>query len=210
MDTTQQSTIASSNYYNLEEEGVKTGGVKMIPITTPVGTFKVWTKRFGNNPKIKILILHGGPALTHEYLESFESFFPGAGFEFYEYDQLGSYYSDQPKDSALWTLDRFTDEVEQVRKALGLKKDNFYLLGQSWGGSLAMEYALKYQQTLKGLIISNMMASYPKYGAYNEKLRQALRKSLVDSLVAFEQKGDFHNPTYHGLLQIVGMNFQKK
>ena len=199
-DSAKHSTPLASNYFNLEEDGIKSGGVKMIPITTSVGTFKVWTKRFGNNPKIKILILHGGPALTHEYLESFESFFPGEGFEFYEYDQLGSYYSDQPKDSVLWTLERFTDEVEQVRKALGLTKDNFFLLGQSWGGILAMEYALKYQQNLKGLIISNMMASYPKYGAYNEKLRQELRKSLVDSLVAFEQKGDYHNPGYQQLV----------
>jgi len=199
-DSAKHSTPLASNYFNLEEDGIKSGGVKMIPITTSVGTFKVWTKRFGNNPKIKILILHGGPALTHEYLESFESFFPGEGFEFYEYDQLGSYYSDQPKDSVLWTLERFTDEVEQVRKALGLTKDNFFLLGQSWGGILAMEYALKYQQNLKGLIISNMMASYPKYGAYNEKLRQELRKSLVDSLVAFEQKGDYHNPVYQQLV----------
>lgn len=190
----------ASSYFDLQENGVKTGGVRMIPIKTALGTFKVWTKRFGNNPTIKILVLHGGPALTHEYLESFESFFPKEGFEFYEYDQLGSYYSDQPKDTSLWTLARFTEEVEQVRIALGLNKDNFYLLGQSWGGILAMEYALKYQQNLKGLIISNMMASYPKYGAYNEKLRQELRKSLVDSLVAFEQKGDFHNPVYQQLV----------
>ncbi len=199
-DSPKHSKNTLSSYFDLQEEGIKSGGVKMIPIKTSVGTFKVWTKRFGNNPRIKILILHGGPALTHEYLESFESYFPGEGFEFYEYDQLGSYYSDQPKDSVLWTLDRFTDEVEQVRKALGLTKDNFFLLGQSWGGILAMEYALKYQQNVKGLIISNMMASYPKYGAYNEKLRQELRKSLVDSLVAFEQKGDFHNPVYQQLV----------
>lgn len=78
------------------------GGVRMIPVKTPVGEFKVWTKRFGNNPKIKILLLHGGPAMTHEYMECFETFFLREGFEFYEYDQLGSYYSDQPKDSSLW------------------------------------------------------------------------------------------------------------
>jgi proline iminopeptidase len=111
----------------------------------------VWTKRFGNNPKIKVLLLHGGPGGTHEFFESFESFFPQEGIEFYEYDQLGSYFSDQPKDSSLWVTERFVEEVEQVRKALGLNKDNFYLLGHSWGGILAMEYALKYQDNLKGL-----------------------------------------------------------
>ena len=58
-------------------------------------------------------------------------------------------------------LDRFVEEVEQVRKALNLDKDNFYLLGHSWGGILAMQYALKYQDNLKGLIISDMMSSAP-------------------------------------------------
>jgi len=135
------------------------GGVKMIPITTPKGNFKVWTKRIGNNPRIKILLLHGGPGFTHEYLECFDSYLPKEGIEYYYYDQLGSYFSDQPKDNSLWELDRFVDEVEQVRKSLNLDKDNFYLYGQSWGGILALEYALKYQENLKALIISNMMIS---------------------------------------------------
>ena len=79
---------------------------------------------------------------------------------------MGSFYSDQPKDNDLWTVPRFVDEVEQVRKALGLDKDNFYLYRALLGGILAMEYALKYQQNLKGLIVSDMMASIPAYAAY--------------------------------------------
>lgn len=179
---------------------VQTGGVKMIPIETPVGKFKVWTKKFGNNPKIKVLLLHGGPAFTHEYLESFESFFPNEGFEMYEYDQLGSYYSDQPKDSSLWTIEHFVEEVEQVRKALGLNKDNFYLFGNSWGGMLALEYALKYQDNMKGVIISNMMASIPDYEKYNNTLRSQMRKGLLDTLDMYEKKGDFKNPVYQDLV----------
>src|SRR5262245_61699700 len=108
------------------------GGVRMIPVETPKGTFHVWTKRVGNNPRIKVLLLHGGPGMTHEYLEAFDSYFPGEGIEYYYYDQLGSAYSDQPKDTDLWTLPRFVEEVEQVRKALGLGPDNFYLYGHSW------------------------------------------------------------------------------
>lgn len=181
-------------------EEVQTGGVKMVEIETPVGKFKVWTKKFGDNPRIKILLLHGGPAMTHEYMECFESFFPKEGFEMYEYDQLGSYYSDQPDNDSLWTTPRFVEEVEQVRRALGLNKDNFYLLGNSWGGILAMEYALKYQDNLKGLIISNMMPSIPDYEKYNTELRSQMRKSLVDSLNAFEAKGDFKNPVYVDLV----------
>jgi proline iminopeptidase len=117
-----------------------------------------------------------------------------------EYDQLGSYYSDQPTDSSLWTTDRFVEEVEQVRKALGLNKDNFYLLGNSWGGLLAMEYALKYQQNLKGLIVCNMMASIPAYEQYNLKLRSQMRTSLVDSLIAYENKGAYEDSTYQTLV----------
>src|SRR6187549_2237160 len=142
------------------------GGVRMIPITTPKGDFRVWTKRVGNNPKIKLLLLHGGPGATHEYFEAFDSYLPAAGIEYYYYDQLGSAYSDQPDDVSLWDLPRFVEEVEQVRVALGLTRDNFYLLGHSWGGILAIEYALKYQEHLKGLIISNMMSSIPAYGHY--------------------------------------------
>jgi len=192
-------TLAS--YHAITDSGVQTGGVKMIPITTPLGTFKVWTKRFGNNPRIKVLLLHGGPGGTHEFFESFESFFPKEGFEFYEYDQLGSYFSDQPKDSSLWTTERFVEEVEQVRKALGMNKDNFYLLGHSWGGILATEYALKYQDNLKGLIISNMMSSCPAYGKYAEEvLAKQMSKPVLDSVRAIEARQDFANPKYMELL----------
>jgi proline iminopeptidase len=122
-------TNAAEDYYdNTGRDDVISGGVKMIPIETPQGIFNVWTKRTGNNPKIKLLLLHGGPAATHEYFEVFDSFLPRAGIEYYYYDQLGSYYSDQPENDALWTLPRFVEEVEQVRKSLGLNRDNFYLL----------------------------------------------------------------------------------
>lgn len=107
----------------------------MIPVSTPAGTFRVWTKRTGDNPTTKVLLLHGGPGATHEYLLGFDSFLPQAGVEYYYYDQLGSSYSDAPDDPSLWEIDRFVDEVEQVRVALGLDADSFFLLGHSWGGA---------------------------------------------------------------------------
>lgn len=190
-----------SDYFNYGDSGVQSAGVRMIPIQTPSGVFNVWTKRFGNNPRIKILLLHGGPAMTHEYMECFESFFPKEGFEFYEYDQLGSYYSDQPTDSALWTTERFVEEVEQVRRAIGADSSNFYVLGNSWGGILAMEYALKYQQHLKGLIVANMMASAPEYGKYAEEvLAKQLPAEVLKEIRAIEAKKDFANPRYMELL----------
>ncbi len=190
-----------SEYFNFEDTGVHSGGVKMIPIKTPVGDFKVWTKRFGNNPRIKILLLHGGPAMTHEYMECFESFFPKEGFEFYEYDQLGSYYSDQPKDSSLWTTERFVEEVEQVRQAIGADSTNFYVLGNSWGGILAMEYALKYQGNMKALLVANMVASAPEYGKYaQEVLAPQFDAKVLEEVRAIEAKGDYANPRYMELL----------
>ena len=103
------------------------GGARMIPIHTPHGDFRVWTKRVGNNPRLRVLLLHGGPAMTHEYFEAFDSFLPGEGIEYIYYDQLGSAYSDQPNDDRLWAIDRFVDEVEQVRRALHLDRSNFCL-----------------------------------------------------------------------------------
>jgi len=192
----------AGNYLDYSgRDDVLTGGVKMITIQTPKGPFRVWTKRIGNNPAIKILLLHGGPGCTHEYLEAFDSYFPAAGFEYYYYDQLGSYYSDQPDDPDLWDLPRFVDEVEQVRQALGLGPDNFYLYGQSWGGLLAIEYALRYQQQLAGLVISNMMASIP---AYNEYARSVLMPTMDQDVLAeikgFEERGETEDPRYLELL----------
>jgi proline iminopeptidase len=146
------------------------GGVRRIPIETPRGRFTVWTKRVGNNPALKVLLLHGGPGATHEYFEACDSYLPAAGIEYYYYDQLGSGFSDQPDDPSLWELERFVDEVEQVRRSLGLGRQNFVLCGQSWGGMLAIEYALAHQEHLRGLVISDMMASAPAYTAYAQQV----------------------------------------
>ena len=178
-----------------------TGGIKMIPISTPKGEFKVWTKKVGNNPDMKVLLLHGGPGGTHEVFLCSDGYFPAEGIEYIYYDQLGSYYSDQPSDTSLWTLDRFVEEVEQVRKALNLDKNNFYLLGQSWGGILAMEYALKYQENLKGLIISNMMSSSPEYNQYAEEvLGPQLDPAILQEIKQIEANNDFANPRYMEVL----------
>ena len=178
-----------------------TGGIKMIPITTPKGEFKVWTKRVGNNPTMKVLLLHGGPGGTHEFFESFDGYFPNEGIEYYYYDQLGSYYSDQPDDLSLWDLDRFVEEVEQVRFALGLNKDNFYLYGQSWGGILGMQYALKYQEHIKGLIISNMVSSIPDYQKYSDDvLAPQLPQDVLEEIMSYENKGDYENQRYLDLI----------
>lgn len=194
------SHVHLNEYFDYGDTELKVAGIRLIPVQTPLGEFRVWTKRIGNNPGIKVLLLHGGPACTHEYLEAFESFFQKEGIEFYLYDQLGSYYSSQPQDSSLWTTERFVEEVEQVRTALGLNKDNFFLYGHSWGGILATEYAMKYQQNLKGLIISNMMSSIPQYALYLDKLHEGMRKSAVDSIKNYEATQQFTDSNYQRIL----------
>jgi proline iminopeptidase len=177
------------------------GGARRIPIDTPAGPSWVWTKRVGNNAELKVLLLHGGPGSTHEYLEACDSYLPAAGVEYYYYDQLGSGFSDQPDDPSLWDLPRFVDEVEQVRGALGLGPDNFVLFGHSWGGILAIEYALAHQERLRALVISNMMASAPAYTAYAEQvLMPAMDPDALAEIKALEAAGDTENPRYMQLL----------
>ena len=193
---------AAVDYFdNTGRTDVLSGGVRRVPITTPKGTFTVWTKRVGNNPKLKVLLLHGGPGATHEGFEAFDSYFPAAGIEYYYYDQLGSAYSDQPNEPDLWEIPRFVDEVEQVRLALGLTKDNFVLLGHSWGGILAIEYALAHGENLKGLVISNMMSSIPAYNAYaHDVLMPAMDPAALREIQALEARKEFESPRYMELL----------
>jgi proline iminopeptidase len=195
-------SVTPGSYFDSSgRDDVLAGGVKLITVQTPKGPFRVWTKRVGNNPRIKVLLLHGGPGMSHEYLEAFDSFLPRAGIEYYYYDQLGSAYSDQPDDPSLWELPRFVEEVEQVRKALKLDKSNFYLLGHSWGGMLALEYALKYQQNLKALIISNMVPSIPAYSRYaKDVLMPAMDQKALAEIKTLEAAKKFDDPRYEELL----------
>ncbi len=182
---------------------VRTGGVRMIPID---GKYNVWTKRIGSG-RIRMLTLHGGPGATHEYFGCFEDFLPRAGIEFYYYDQLGSGNSDRPDDPTLWTVSRFREEVEQVRRGLGLR--DFYLYGQSWGGMLSIEYALKYQRHLKGLIISNMTASIACYVEYINELRRRLPAEIIAVLEKHEASENYDAPAYQEVMfkQIYSRHF---
>lgn len=199
----QADQLMNTDYYydSTGRDDKLSGGVKMIEVKTSKGAFHVWTKRIGNNPKIKVLLLHGGPGMTHEYLEAFDSYFPAAGIEYYYYDQLGSAYSDQPDAPELVDLPNFVEEVEQVRQALKLDKDNFYLYGHSWGGILAIEYALKYQDHLAGLIISDMMSSAKSYNDYaNNVLMPTMDQAALAEIKALEAAGKTDDPRYMELL----------
>ena len=173
---------------------VHVGGSRRIQIG---GGHWVWTKKVGSGDT-KVLLVHGGPGADHRYFECFEDFLPLNNIEFYYYDQLDSTNSEKPDDPKLWTIERYTDEVEAVRQGLGLEQ--FYLLGHSWGGVLAIEYALKYQQHLKGLIISNMAASSDSFLNHVSKIRAQFPEADRAELERFENANKTEDPAYQKLL----------
>jgi len=193
---------AISNYLDYSgRPDVLSGGIRLVPVGTPAGKYQVWTKRIGNNPALKLLLLHGGPGCTHEYFAAFDSYLPAAGVEYYYYDQLGSGLSDKPDNADLWDVDRFVDEVDQVRRELGLGADNLVLLGHSWGGILAIEYALAHQEHLRGLVISNMMADVPAYNVYAEQvLMPEIDPAALAQIKDLEARGEIEDPSYMELL----------
>jgi proline iminopeptidase len=200
-DTAPGDAPPASYFDNSRLPDAWSGGARLVPISTPKGNFHVWIKRHGNNPRLKLLLLHGGPGATHEYFDAFDSFLPKEGIEYYDYDQLGSGKSDQPNDDDLWTIPRFVSEVDQVRQAIGGTKDNFCLLGHSWGGMLAMEYALAHQDQIKCLIISNMMASIPAYNDYAHKvLEPRMDPAVLKRILDMEVTGKTEQPAYMALL----------
>ena len=175
--------------------------VRMIPITTPYGEYRVWTKCCNSSPSKRLLLLHGGPGMTHEYFESFDTYFADGDIEYIYYDQLGSHNSDNPADRKFWTIERFVDEVDQVRKALGLDASNFFLLGHSWGGVLAMEYALAHPEALKGLVISNMMADCVDYQRYaDDVLGPQMESGVLARIKELEAAGQYESEEYEALL----------
>ena len=174
---------------------------RRIPITTPLGDFEVWTHTHGCNPDARVLLLHGGPGGTAEYFEGLTAELVAAGFEVIEYDQLGSHRSDIPTDTSLWTLERFIDELEQIRVALGLDHTNFFLLGHSWGGLLGIEYALAHGEHLKGLIVSNMMSSIPAYNRYaTEVFFPAMDQDVLARVKELEAAGQHTTDEYNALM----------
>jgi proline iminopeptidase len=178
-----------------EAPAARTGGSRRIAVVG--GRYQVWTKEVGRGG-IPVLTLHGGPGFNHFYLECFEDFLPPAGIRFWYYDQLGCGFSDQPQDTALWTLDRYLEEVEEARRGLELQR--FLLYGHSWGALLGMEYALRHPQYLTGLVISNMTASVAAYVQHAAELLRALPAAAQATLARYREKGAYDAPEYQAVL----------
>lgn len=159
--------------------------------------YKVWTRRIGHGRK-KVLLLHGGPGASHEYMQCFADVLPQAGYEMYFYDQLGCGQSDKPDDTGLWTLPRYLGEVEEVVEALEL--DRLVLVGHSWGGMLGIEYALRHHERLSGFVLSNMSASFADYGSYVQHLRATLPAPVRARLTELESAGKQTSQEYDAII----------
>ncbi|EGS37060.1 putative prolyl aminopeptidase [Limosilactobacillus oris F0423] len=185
-------------------------GTKIITLDNG---YHLWTNTQGEGD-IHLLALHGGPGGNHEYWEDTAEQLAkqGLNVQVTMYDQLGSFYSDQPDYSdpeiakKYLTYEYFLDEVDEVRAKLGL--DNIYLIGQSWGGLLVQEYAVKYGQHLKGAIISSMVDEIDEYVDHVNALRE---KTLPADAVAFmkecEDRNDYSNPKYQEYVQIMNEQY---
>lgn len=158
--------------------------------------YKVWYRIVGEGEapgKVPLLCLHGGPGATHDYLEPLETM-ATTGRRVIFYDQLGSGNSDQPNKPTMWTVPLFVEEVGVVRRALGLER--VHILGQSWGGMLGMEYALRQPAGLESLIAADSPASIPQWVAEANRLRAELPPEVQETLLKHEAAGTTDDPAY--------------
>jgi proline-specific peptidase len=162
----------------------------------PFREYKTWYRIVGqgeDDGKLPVLYLHGGPGATHDYIESFEAM-AETGRRAIFYDQLGCGKSDLPDDTSLWTVETFVEEVGVVREALGL--DRLHILGHSWGGMLAMAYALTQPSGVESMIVASSPSSIPQWVAEANRLRAELPEDLQATLEKHEEAGTFSDPEY--------------
>lgn len=159
--------------------------------TVGVDGYRVWYRRVGRGG-VPLLLLHGGPGAGHDYLEPLGALAGDRMIVFY--DQLGCGRSDQPGDRSLWRIDRFVAEVDTVRRALRLER--IHLLGQSWGGWLAIEYMLTHPPGVVSLVLASTSASIPQFVAEASRLKAALPPATYQTMQRYEAAGDFHHPDY--------------
>lgn len=146
-------------------------------VSVPGG--RVYYHVMGGGPRVPLILLHGGPggrSCAFEVLNGLAVDRPVI-----RYDQLGSGQSDRPTDVALWRTDRFVEELDAVRKALGLTK--VHILGHSWGGALATEYLLtKGQAGVVSVTLSSPLISTPRWLADARRLRSSLPEDVQAAL----------------------------
>lgn len=172
-------------------------------IVTLDNGYHLFTRKVNEGP-VKLLCVHGGPGDNHEDFDNFKAGLAGKGVEVYSYDQLGSYWSDQPdfskeENRKYLNIDYFVDELEEVRQKLGL--EDFYLLGHSWGGLLAQEYAVKYGRHIKAVIIESMIDNLDEYTVnINREREEMFSPAQVEYMHECEGEENFDDAMYQELV----------
>ena len=162
----------------------------------------VWHRIVGGREesgKLPLLCLHGGPGAPHDYLEPLEAM-AATGRRVIFYDQLGCGNSDQPHNPSMWSVDLFVEEVGVVRRALGLER--VHILGQSWGGMLALEYALTQPSGLASLVVADSPASMPQWVSEANRLRAELPPEVQQALLEHETAGTVDSPEYQEAMMV--------
>ena len=158
--------------------------------------YQVWYRVVGEGEdkgRLPLLCLHGGPGATHDYLETLEALAAG-GRRVIFHDQLGAGNSDHPDDPSLFTVELFLEELAALRQELGLGRA--HLLGQSWGGMLALEYALTRPAGLASLVLADTPASMPQWSDEARGLLELLPERERETLRRYEAAGATDDPAY--------------
>ena len=172
----------------------------------PFRGYRTWYRIVGDEgpeEKLPVVLLHGGPGGTHDYLEPLEAL-AETGRRIVFYDQIGCGKSDLPEDDSLWVVETFVEELDVIRRELGL--DQIHLFGSSWGGMLAMEYALTRPRGLESLILASSPASIPQWVEETGKLRVQLPPDVQAVLDRHEAAGTTDDPEY----EEAAMEFYKR
>ena len=154
---------------------------------------QVWWRREGDGDALPILLLHGGPGAASYYLEPFAERL-AEHRPVIIFDQLGCGRSDQPDDPRLWTLDRACQELDDVRAALGL--EHCHLLGQSWGGWLAIEYLCRGTEGIERVVLASTSASMRQFGEESLRLIHALPPAICDTILELSEARLYDDPAF--------------
>ena len=171
--------------------------------TIPFKGYETWYQIIGEGEepgKLPLLCLHGGPGAAHDYLQSLEAM-AATGRRVIFYDQIGCARSGIGVSKPdMWTVDLFVEEVGAVREALGL--DRIHLLGQSWGGMLAMEYALTQPKGVASMIVADSPASMVQWVSEANRLRAELPADVQAALIKHEAAGTYEDSEYLAAVQV--------
>lgn len=169
-------------------------------INVTVDSYNVVAYSYGSGSEA-LFCLNGGPGLPCDYVRDAHSWLADKGYRVVAFDQLGCGKSDRPDNPALWTIERYVEEVETVRKALDLGVVHLY--GQSWGTWLGMEYALTYPDTIKTLTLADGAGDIPHLVSELHRLRQALGPETEAMMQRHEAEGTLDHQEYQGAITVL-------